>query len=189
MSSDVAPQKGERTFAFAALLWSLGTLALGSLVLARAGSAGPSAHNLWPILLSGSLFVPAFVAGLRTRFTLGRPGDSIRLRRLSGGLSIGCFLFGWSTLALAFLRGGDAAVYATVRYGMPTTLGLSFGVLSVGCFSLVLWESIAAVSEVRGTESKRNLILATVLSVTMALICIATLSGVVVGRTFFFGES
>lgn len=189
MSSDVAPQKGERTFAFATLLWSLGTLALGSLVLARAGSEGRAAHALWPILVSGALFLPAFVAGVRTRFTLGRPGDSTRLRRLSGGLSIGCFLFGWSTLTLAFIKGGDAAVYSTVRYGMPTTLGLSFGVLSAASFSLVLWESIAAVSEIRETESKRNLVLATVLSMTMALICIAALSGVVVGRTFLFGES
>ncbi|MFK8000936.1 MAG: hypothetical protein AB8H86_15160 [Polyangiales bacterium] len=189
MSSDVAPKKGERTFAFAALLWSLGTLALGSLVLAGAGSAEPSANSLWPILITGALFVPAFLAGFRSRFTLGRPGDSTRLRRLSGGLSVACFVFGWSTLALAFIRGGDAAVHSTLRHGMPTAVGLSFGVLSAASLSLFLWESIAAVSEVRETKSKRSLVLATVLSMTMALICIAALSGVVVGRTFLFGES
>lgn len=189
MSSDVAPIKGERTFAFAALLWSLGTLALASLVLARAGSVEPSNHSLWPILVSGALFVPAIIAGYRTRFTLGRPGDSTRLRRLSGGLSVGCFLFGWGALTLAFVAGGDPAVYSTVRHGLPTTMGLSFGVLSTASLSLFLWECIAAVSEVRETESKRNLVLATVLSMTMAFICIAALSGVVVGRMFLFGES
>jgi hypothetical protein len=189
MSSDAAHKRGERTFAFAALLWSLGTLALASLVLVHAGSTEPSSHALWALLISGVLFAPALVAGLRTRFVLGRQGVSIRLRRLSGSLSVGCFLFGWCVLAYAYALGGDSAVYSAIRHGMPTTMGLSFGVLGTASLSLFLWESMAAVSEVRETESKRNLVLATVLSVTMALICFAALSGVVVGRMFLFGGS
>lgn len=189
MSPEVAHEKGERAFAFSALLWSLGTITLASMALVQAGSDEPSVHGLWALLLGAALFAPALVLGFRARFVLGRRGVSTRLRRLSGGLSAICFVVGWVVLSLAYIADGDSAVYATIRHGMPTTTGLSFAVISIASFCLLLWECLAAIAEIREVESKRNLVLSTVLSLTMALICVAALSGVVVGRIYFFGGS
>ena len=189
MSSDVAQKKGEKAFAFAALLWSLSTLALASLLLVHASSTDPSSFGLLAMLTSGGLFALTLGTGVRSRFVLGRTSESTRLRLLSGGLSVGCFLFGWSVIAIAYARGGDSAAHSAIRHGMPTTMGISFGVLSAASLSLFLWECIAAVSEIRGAVSKRSFVLATVLSMTMAFICVAALSGVVVGEMFFFGDS
>lgn len=189
MSPDAVPQRGERAFAFSALLWSLGTLALSSIVLIQAGADETVSGGAWALAASAALFVVVIATGARVRFVLGRKGVSTRLRFLSGGLSIMCFVLGWSLLAMAYAGGGDAGIVTTIRRGMPTTLGLSFGVLAAASQCLFLWESIAAAAELQGAESKRNLVLATLLSLAMALVCVAALSSVVVGEMFFVGGS